>query len=848
MKPEMKRHPLLSGGLLLFLTVAACADLSSYHDEIDGIRGEAELLQRECELVNDRINTLQTLVSNIGSREGITGVSRILDEDGKVYGYTIAFYNAESVTFYPGAGDVVDAPAVSVKEDDEGFWWTADGEYIRDADGAKVPVSVTPLLKVENAVWYVSMDGGTSWVVMEVGSDDSPSYLIGIASVEETDDTVKFLLSDGTSFNVPKYKSASLSFTYNRNVVPGVVVSVYYRFSSSTGTADVTAFGNRYMGTVSIDHRPQYSDGYINLSISENHEVSKQKLFVYMDYGEGTIVRMLSFDEYGTFEIDAVAPVPSSGGDVVIKVNNEGYPYVNEMVVQGSDWLKGGNGLYEAAPNTGKDARVAAVEFRPRVSQLGSSNFSKTIHVVQFGTGDFPCYEEYVGNWKMNGRDLVSGMEVSRNIEVRRDPDISGGYLIYGMSPDAGVTVPARAVYDDKTGSMVMHLPQSDVNGTGISIYAAVIEDGKVVPSVQQDMHVFHSSASSNTMSASMDSNSSYVFVGADGTPSYQDNVFYCDATLERQGLPEYYADGEVVMLNHAADGYIPLNIVILGDGYQQKDLRQGGKFERTARSAMDSFFAVEPYRSFMDRFDVYMVANVSNDEGTDVTSSGISKDTYYSSVCAGGGNTLATCDYAKVQETVRKLGLVESDYSFYRTVVLMLVNTDEQSGSCWYIKGGKTDVSNTGDGVLSFAIATLAANTLGSSGLIRHEGGGHAFGRLADEYNWGAVADQTKIQNLLNEQNNNGFYMNVTADTGAGSPWARFIGLAGYEDVGYYEGAWGCSAGIYRSSENSIMLNNQGRFNAPSREIIFRRIILQSEGAGSYSFERFLEYDRRNI
>ena len=89
---------------------------------------------------------------------------------------------------------------------------------------------------------------------------------------------------------------------------------------------------------------------------------------------------------------------------------------------------------------------------------------------------------------------------------------------------------------------------------------------------------------------------------------------------------------------------------------------------------------------------------------------------------------------------------------------------------------------------------------------------------------------------------------MNVTADTGAGSPWARFIGLAGYEDIGYYEGAWGCSAGIYRPSENSIMLNNQGRFNAPSREIIFRRIILQSEGAGSYSFERFLEYDRRNI
>ena len=54
--------------------------------------------------------------------------------------------------------------------------------------------------------------------------------------------------------------------------------------------------------------------------------------------------------------------------------------------------------------------------------------------------------------------------------------------------------------------------------------------------------------------------------------------------------------------------------------------------------------------------------------------------------------------------------------------------------------------------------------------------------------------------------------------------------------------------AGLYRPTENSIMLNNQGNFNAPSREIIYKRIILQSEGAGSYSFDRFLEYDKRNL
>ena len=92
------------------------------------------------------------------------------------------------------------------------------------------------------------------------------------------------------------------------------------------------------------------------------------------------------------------------------------------------------------------------------------------------------------------------------------------------------------------------------------------------------------------------------------------------------------------------------------------------------------------------------------------------------------------------------------------------------------------------------------------------------------------------------------GFYYNVSSDMGETSPWSHFIGLDGYGDVGYYEGAWGCSSGLYRPTQSSIMLNNQGQFNAPSREIIYKRIILQTEGPGAYDFDKFLEYDRKNL
>ncbi len=837
--------------LLLCAAISmACTDLSSYEKELEHINNEADRLGRLCDEINDKISSMQSLASQISSREDITGISQILDDNGVVTGYSISFRNSETISFSLSAENQSSDHGLSVRKDESGMWWTFNGEYITGNDGSRLPVGggVTPKLKVEGTVWYMSVDGGLSWDVLDIDKDGSPSCALGITSVTENDDAVTFVLTDGTSFSVPKSKAASLSFSYSRKVVPGGTVTINYRFNSSTGTADITAFGNKYLGAVSMNHRPQYSDGYIYLTISEDYDVALQKLFVYMDYGEGTIVRVLSFDEYGTFEIDAVAPVPASGGEVIINVNNQGYEYLNTTVVQGGDWFKGSNGIYMADPNYDSSARVAAIEFQTKMDPFADPNFTKTAYVVQFGTGDFPCYDEYIGNWKMSGIDKVTGQPFSRIMEVKRDTDVSGGYLIYGLSPDAGISYPVRALYNKSTGSMDMKIPQLDINGSGVGVVPAGFDRGEIVTDDTEKTVVFRSTGSANTMSSSLTESSSYVFVGENGRPLQRDEVFYYDVTFERQGLPSYYEDGEIVMLNEASAGYTPLNLVLLGDGYQQKDMRQGGKFERTARSAMGSFFAMEPYASFMDRFDVYMVANISKDEGTDITSSGVQKDTYYSSVCAGGGNTLVTCDYEKVQQTVRSLGLTEDNHSLYRTVVLVLVNTDEQSGTCWYIKGGKIDDSLVGDGIKSFAVAALAANTMGSSGLIRHEGGGHAFGRLADEYNWGVVADETKRQNLLNEQNNNGFYFNVSAYAGQDSPWSRFVGLEGYEDIGCFEGAWGCTSGIYRPSESSIMLNNQGNFNAPSREIIYRRIILQSEGAGSYSFERFLEYDRRNI
>ena len=307
-----------------------------------------------------------------------------------------------------------------------------------------------------------------------------------------------------------------------------------------------------------------------------------------------------------------------------------------------------------------------------------------------------------------------------------------------------------------------------------------------------------------------------------------------------------YYANGEKLLLSQKTAACAnAVNIVILGDGYQKKDLLKGGKFERSARSAMDSFFGIEPYASFKDRFNVYMVAYESADEGVDIKSSGINKNTYFSTYCQGGGNTAAYTDDVNSVISAVKNVVGSSDANYYRTIAIVLANTSEQAGSCGYpYRETYSNTSTLGESWASFAITVLAANSTGTNGLVKHEAGGHAFGRLADEYyTGGAITSQAKTE--LSGWQSKGWYRNVTTSK---SYWNLFIGRAGYDEVGYYEGAWGYASGIYRPTVGGMMQNNTGTFNAPSRRLIYERIIRQTEGYNAYSDSKFLEYDRKNL
>ena len=333
--------------------------------------------------------------------------------------------------------------------------------------------------------------------------------------------------------------------------------------------------------------------------------------------------------------------------------------------------------------------------------------------------------------------------------------------------------------------------------------------------------------------------------------------TYYKDITLLQRAhndslIKTYYYNGQTVLLkgvnasedaedaSHCSNYF---NIVILGDGYKKKDLAVGGKFEKSARSAMATFFAIEPYKTFINRFNVYMVAYESDDEGTDIRSSGVNKNTYFNSYCEGGGNTAAYVDNTGKDRVIAavKNAAGSADAQYYRSIAILLINTNEQAGSTGYPFREKEDFVN---GYASFAIAALAANSTGTNGLIKHEAGGHAFGRLADEYYSGSetVTDAKKTE--LDNWHKKGFYWNVTSSTTAG--YYMFTRDA-YTGVGFVEGAWGYKYGLYCPTVDGMMQGNTGNFNAPCRHAIYHRIITESEGVGAYAFWKFAQYDQKN-
>lgn len=287
----------------------------------------------------------------------------------------------------------------------------------------------------------------------------------------------------------------------------------------------------------------------------------------------------------------------------------------------------------------------------------------------------------------------------------------------------------------------------------------------------------------------------------------------------------DYSMDGITFTLQEHTAGK-GLKVVILGEAYSDR-LIADGTYRRDAEMAMEAFFSKEPYTSFRDYFDVYAVNVVSRNEV-------IGENTAFQTSYEFERNTFETdptiaIDYiSKMQETNYSAAHVTS-------IILMKTKAPFRSNNWSYSDDfSAAFCQNNSDDPESL------------KSLIHHEACGHGFGKLDDEYVEfeGTYPYPEAIRSLhtINESMN----VDVTNDPNE-IVWSYFLTDMRYEKekIGIYEGAIYYPKGAYRATETSIMLGNTGRFNAPSRQSIYRRIMEKSGGV--YSFEAFLEYDEIN-
>jgi hypothetical protein len=306
------------------------------------------------------------------------------------------------------------------------------------------------------------------------------------------------------------------------------------------------------------------------------------------------------------------------------------------------------------------------------------------------------------------------------------------------------------------------------------------------------------------------------------------------------------YTTGDVIVYQKG-EAKNPVTIVVTGDGYTANDMARGGTFEQAAYQALDKLFSVEPFKTYRSYFSVYAIAAVSNESGSTNNTTGKKRDTYFGCSWSDDYSDMGVKSTTTLFNFVQQYcpDLKEGKTTLANTGVYVLVNDDRYGGITWSYQNGQ-----------NYAIIPTISGTLtwesddpdnkyykgDWTNVFLHECGGHAFGRLLDEYSYSGTYPYTTISG---HSWSVPFGLNLTLDNNNEKGtvyWKYYLNNSDYPRVGFYEGGNGYPKGIWRSEVISGMCDNRPYFNAISRQLIVERIM--SIAGETFSFNDFLKKD----
>lgn len=299
------------------------------------------------------------------------------------------------------------------------------------------------------------------------------------------------------------------------------------------------------------------------------------------------------------------------------------------------------------------------------------------------------------------------------------------------------------------------------------------------------------------------------------------------------------YGEDEWITLQKAIKGNNGgINIVLLGDGFNAKDIASG-KYLNDIKQEVEYFFGIEPYKTYRDYFNVYTAIPLSTESGIGTVNT--IRYNRFNTTFTGGVGLKAdydeVFDYALGAPTVNKSNLNQ-------TLIIMVPNSTDYGGICQMWEDGSA---------IAFCPQSTYGYPLDTRGVIQHEAGGHGFGKLGDEYIYHNAfidfCDCTCCGHVLefNGAKSLGWFDNLELTGKMHSVgWSHLIFDDRYSDiVDIYEGGYMHNRGVFRSEPNSCMNNDIPYYSTISRESIVKRI--KAYAGETYSFEDFIKNDKRD-
>lgn len=362
---------------------------------------------------------------------------------------------------------------------------------------------------------------------------------------------------------------------------------------------------------------------------------------------------------------------------------------------------------------------------------------------------------------------------------------------------------------------------------------------------------------------------------------------------------------GDVYVIQEHTKGTNGFPIVIMADGYSQKDI-DNGEYQKAVSNAVKALTMQKPMKDLAEYLDIYSVVVVSEHSGIDYNEHNTAFKTYLES----RENTNVAGDTTKIRGFTY-CSLRKSNERMHNALTIMLLNSADYAGVT-LMALDTTVVDSIPQGwSLSYipAYATISNGDNVFNELIMHEAVGHGIGKLGDEYWYDKKPTQQEINSYKKDRKfgfstnikyfaeedykkftpiyyiykadkEEKYYIHKTVDpeedilvpfandsryASEGCFWIQggytYITLTSDQCGEEYEfidekgktkkvDPYRCKANFYRSSNHSLLGDVVHyvdlEYNILSRLAIYKRINRVANGAGwKYDFETFAKFDK---